>query len=93
MIDVLDLVDSEKAAEVLGAAKTSIVDGWNAVEKLLNSGFSEEEIASAFLKHGTDMRNGMNDMVRAKYLKTVSSAHSKIARGIAGRAQLARLLA
>lgn len=32
------------------------------------------------------MRNGMNDMIRARYLKTVASAHSKIARGIAGRA-------
>lgn len=46
--DVLDLIGPEKAAEVLKAAKKSIVDGWKAVEKLLNSGFSDEEVAAAF---------------------------------------------
>jgi DNA polymerase III gamma/tau subunit len=90
--DTLDYIEIDKIDVVYKECKNNIASAWKYIDSLISDGFSVDEIVNAFYKYGLDATVKMSDQERAKYLKVVAQAHSRIASGIGTQLQLGRML-
>lgn len=80
--DTLDYIEIDRVDAVYKKCKEDLAEAWKYIDDLISNGFSVDEIVNAFYKYGLDAKTKMSDQERAKYLKIVAQAHSRIASGI-----------